>query len=293
MTLQHYHLGCPEWANKDWNGEFFPAKTKASDFLKLYSSVFNTVEGNTTFYALPKAETVQRWKEEAASNFRFCFKFPKTISHQKRLKQAHEETHHFLRWLSPLEERLGPFFLQLPASFGPNEVGILEKYLRSLPNAFRYAVEVRNLQWFDAGPHETRLNELLWNLQIDRVIFDTRELHAAPANDPATEKAQQRKPKVPVRFVATSAHPFLRFVGHPDLEKNRNTLALWADQTVQWIEEGRHPYIFIHTPDDFYAPRLARHFHDLLAARLPDIGNLPLPPIETHPHPQDPQLSLF
>ncbi len=36
----------------------------------------NCVEGNTTLYALPKAEIVSRWYEQTHDDFRFCFKFP-------------------------------------------------------------------------------------------------------------------------------------------------------------------------------------------------------------------------
>ncbi|MFY4614350.1 DUF72 domain-containing protein, partial [Escherichia coli] len=41
----------------------------------------NCVEGNTTLYALPKPEVVLRWREQTTDDFRFCFKFPATISH--------------------------------------------------------------------------------------------------------------------------------------------------------------------------------------------------------------------
>ena len=58
----HFYLGCPMWGYKAWVGtDFFPAKTPASDFLRLYSRRLTCVEGNTTFYALPSEETVARW----------------------------------------------------------------------------------------------------------------------------------------------------------------------------------------------------------------------------------------
>ncbi|EGE6689827.1 DUF72 domain-containing protein, partial [Escherichia coli] len=46
----------------------------------------NCVEGNTTLYALPKPEVVLRWREQTTDDFRFCFKFPATISHQAALR---------------------------------------------------------------------------------------------------------------------------------------------------------------------------------------------------------------
>ncbi len=50
--------------------------------LEEYARHFNCVEGNTTLYALPKPEIVARWYEQTHDDFRFCFKFPATISHQ-------------------------------------------------------------------------------------------------------------------------------------------------------------------------------------------------------------------
>lgn len=35
-----------------------------------------------------------------------------------------------------------------------------------------------------------------------------------------------------------------------------------------WIEEGRTPYVFMHSPYDVLAPRLARAFHRLLCVRV-------------------------
>jgi len=53
MAIERYFLGCPIWSNKDWVGELFAPDAKQKDFLQQYASVFNTVEGNTTFYGLP------------------------------------------------------------------------------------------------------------------------------------------------------------------------------------------------------------------------------------------------
>jgi uncharacterized protein YecE (DUF72 family) len=58
MTLKRYYLGSPFWSNRDWIGSFFTPSAKPKDFLSQYSSVFNSVEGNNTFYGLPKAATV-------------------------------------------------------------------------------------------------------------------------------------------------------------------------------------------------------------------------------------------
>ena len=48
-----FYIGCPLWSYKEWAGNFLPARTPASDFLRLYSRRLTAVEGNTVFNANP------------------------------------------------------------------------------------------------------------------------------------------------------------------------------------------------------------------------------------------------
>ncbi|HRD66906.1 MAG TPA: DUF72 domain-containing protein [Candidatus Competibacter sp.] len=282
MTLARCHLGCPVWSNRDWVGELFAAGAKPRDFLRQYAVVFDTVEGNNCFYGLPKLETVIRWRDETAPGFRFCFKFPRTISHERRLRDAGAETAEFLDRLTPLAVagRLGPSFLQLPPSFGPADLPALRDYLVALSDDFRYAVEVRHRAFFTKGEAERQLNRLLFELGVDRVMLDSRALFAADPADPDTRAAQGKKPRLPVHAISLGPHPFIRYIGHPEPEANRPFLEPWLDKLALWLSEDREPYVFIHTPNNRYAPRLARLFHELLRARCPEVGALPPWPAE-------------
>jgi len=86
------------WSNKAWVGRFFTRGAKPPEFLAQYSAVFNSVEGNTTFYATPPSATLIKWRAAAAAaaDFRFLFKFPRRISHECGLQQATAETLRFL-----------------------------------------------------------------------------------------------------------------------------------------------------------------------------------------------------
>ena len=291
MSVLPYRLGCPLWANKAWVGEFFTRKAKTGDFLRQYFSLFSTVEGNTTFYALPSKDTVLRWKENATEDFRFCFKFPKVISHQKKLVAAEDDTALFFRVLGVLEEKLGPFFLQLSPHFGPDAFPSLLRYLDTLPKDFSYAVEVRHLAFFDRGEWEHRLNQELAARGIDRVLFDARGVHSAESADEAVVRAQTRKPRLPYREFVTAETPFVRYIAHPDMERNRNAWHRWAEVFATWIKEGKQPLMFMHTPNDFYAPGFAKVFHEILAEKL-DLPVMPPWPSSTEP-PEPEQMSLF
>ena len=287
------YLGCPLWAHAPWRGRFFTEDASREAFLPQYASVFGTTEGNATFYGLPSRETVARWCAEAPRPFRFCFKFPRAVSHDRELVGAEVETAEFFERLGPLGERLGPFFLQLPECFGPDRLPQLATYLRALPRDHRYAVEVRSRAFFDHADAEQRLNEMLVAQGINRVIFDTRGLFASAADDPATREARRKKPRLPVRPIATGNEPFVRFVGDPDLEQNEAALQTWARVARKWMEQGRTPYFFLHHPDDLHAPPLARRLHLWLHREAPALVEAPpLWPVERQPRsPQ--QLDLF
>ncbi|MDS4025561.1 MAG: DUF72 domain-containing protein [Candidatus Contendobacter sp.] len=279
MTVARYHLGCPVWSNRDWIGGLFTTGAKPGDFLRQYSAAFDTVEGNNCFYGLPKSETVARWREEAAPGFRFCFKFPRAISHEQRLRVVAAETTVFLDRLAPLAEvgKLGPSFLQLPPSFGPGDLSTLRDYLTGLPKEFQYAVEVRHRAFFAKGEEERQLNRLLFDLGIDRVMLDSRALFSADPADPDTRSAQGKKPRLPVHAISLGPRPFIRYIGHPSVEANRPFLAPWLDKLALWLDEGREPYFFAHTPNNRQAPQLARLVQELLHARCSELGPLPRP----------------
>ena len=106
MTQKKFFLGCAVWAYKPWVGEFYPAKSSPSEFLYLYSHRFTTVEGNTTFYAIPKPETVTKWAIQTPPGFQFCLKLPRNITHNGLLKPFIPDALDFLKQMQPLGDRL-------------------------------------------------------------------------------------------------------------------------------------------------------------------------------------------
>lgn len=255
-------LGCPVWACDRWADEVYPAKTPRKQWLSWYSRTFNTVEGNSTFYALPARETIQRWADEAADGFQFCLKFPRTISHDQMLQNAGEDTRAFLRTLEPLADagRLGPTFLQLGPKFGPGRFDVLQKYLSELPGGVNWAVELRHHDWFDQADNENRVNDLLRSLKIDKVLFDSRPLFQSPPDDEIEVASQGRKPKTPLRQTVTCRRPMLRIVGRNNIQLAETFFRAWAPIVAKWIGDGLTPYVFTHAPNDAFAPQLGRLF---------------------------------
>ncbi len=288
MTIRKYHLGCTVWSLKEWVDNFFTDDAKQGDFLSQYSSVFNCVEGNTTFYNIPNEKTVKKWKQATPDGFKFCFKFHRSITHNKRLQDVEDDILSFLEVFDPIVERLGPFMIQLPRQFSPDEFVRLERVVSILPSSYRYAVEVRHPDFFNHGREEHRLNRLLKSYNIDRVIFDTRKLHAMKSDEQSVLEAKKKKPDVPVRFDNTGSRPLVRFVGSNDPVANEPYLKEWAIVVADWIKEGLHPYVFTHSPDKVSQPKNARRFHQLLS-ELIDMDPMPKWPKER----QNEQMNLF
>ena len=283
-----YYLGCPSWNEAGWRGSLYARSARPADFLADYCRVFNAVEGNTTFYAWPSADTVRRWSEHMPEGFRFCAKLPRDISHEGDLRERLGATREFLNLLAPLGERLSPLWLQLSAAFGPQRLHELSDWLDALQGR-AVAVEVRHRAFFAKGEEERQLNRLLRERGVERICLDSRALFACTSSDPAVLHAQAKKPRVPVRPAAFSVHPQVRFIGGPDLDANQPYLEPWIDKVAGWIEEGRRPYVFLHTPDNLLAPQQARRFHAGLCQRLPGLPALPTIADE----PTEEQLGLF
>jgi uncharacterized protein YecE (DUF72 family) len=138
------HVGTMGWSYDFWKGVFYPENLSSNEFLAYYSSKIDSVEVDSTFYRIPREQTMLSWKEQTPKGFVFSLKLPQAITHIKMLMNAEEETRVFLERAELLEEKLGPILLQFPFSFGTKNVPFLEKFLRRLPKTYRYVVEVRN-----------------------------------------------------------------------------------------------------------------------------------------------------
>jgi uncharacterized protein YecE (DUF72 family) len=290
----NFYIGCPIWSFKGWVGNFYPAETKSKDFLREYARRVTTIEGNTTFYAVPAQKTIENWVAETPDTFRFCPKVPKAISHEGTLVDNIPRAQQFIEIMRGLGERLGPMFLQLPPRFTPEQIAELQTFLAVWPRDVRLAVEVRHLDWFDA-PYDGYLNQLLTNHNMARVTIDTRPIRDL-AGDEILEGttygslvgARERKPDVPVIPSRTTDFVFIRYISHPDLKFNDPFLDEWETYLASQLKEGADAYVFCHSPENLTAPQIARELYH----RVSDHVSLPrLPWDEIRPDvPEQPTL---
>jgi uncharacterized protein YecE (DUF72 family) len=151
--LQKLYVGCSGWSYDGWLGHFYPSNLDRKDFLKYYSQVFDFVEIDSSFYNAPNVFMTKRWASLTSDNFRFTAKFPRSITHEKRLAadvDSEKELRYFFDVMRPLRTKLLALLLQLPPSLTAKEgVKKLEILTNMLDQDFRYAIEFRHQSWFE------------------------------------------------------------------------------------------------------------------------------------------------
>lgn len=209
-------VGCVGWSYPEWVGPFYPPRAEAPDYLALYARVFDVVEVDSSFYAIPSQDMTRSWLESSPDGFRFAAKFPRLITHDKRFVQVEDPLRWFFQSLSILLPKLAPLILQLPPGFSiGNGRPALEAFVDRLPSGYRYAIEFRHPSWFTPETYQwlgDRGIGLVWS-----------------END-----------YVPVPPVVTTDFVYLRFIGDRSLPKL--TGEIQRDRTAEirkWHAEVR------------------------------------------------------
>jgi uncharacterized protein YecE (DUF72 family) len=146
-------LGAQGWNYPAWVGPFYPRGTRPRDFLETYARVFDTVEVDSTFYAVPPVATVRGWRDRTPDGFTFALKLPREITHERRFVDVGDVTTRFLEAARELGPKLGPVLIQCGADL-PTEVRPdLEAFLHALPSDVRFAIEFRDRRWITEEMH--------------------------------------------------------------------------------------------------------------------------------------------
>ena len=153
-------IGTSSWSERDWVGVFYPKGTPPARYIEHYSTVYDTVEIDATFYRMPSERAVDAWAARTPDHFRFAAKTPRIITHEKVLDGAVWDMTLFVETMQRLGPKLGPLLLQFPyfnkkAFEGPEPfLERLDRFLGELPPGPRYAVELRNKAWVVPLAHE-------------------------------------------------------------------------------------------------------------------------------------------
>jgi uncharacterized protein YecE (DUF72 family) len=255
--MSHWFLGTIGFSYKDWVGSFYPVGTAQRGYLAYYSKVFNSVELDTTFHSIPQFKTVQTWCTTTPSEFKFCLKTPRTITHDLRLKGAQGMMNEFIESLLPLQGKTGPILLQLPPSYSQENFSLLNEFLEILPDSHQYAIEFRHPSWYNQ-----KTSQLLTHYRVGWVSLDY--------------------PNLPIQINLTADFLYLRWIGingmyqhhtHERVDKT-NQLRSWIKVINPFLEQITAVYGYFNNDYAGFAAGTCKRFM-LLAGVNNDGQNLP------------------
>ena len=238
-NVPEIYVGCAKWNKADLKG-FYPKGTK--DELEYYSTQFNSIELNATFYRIFPSEQFATWYDKTPKGFKFFPKLNQEISHWKRLRDTKEVVENYLYNASNLKEKLGTVFLQMHNNYSPKDFDRVVDFVEQWPKEIPLAIEFRHTDWYNDTSVANDLYQLLETHDISNVLVDTAG----------------RRDLLHMRL--TNATAFIRYVGanHPsDYDRLDDWIARLKDWKTQGIKEID---FFIHQNIEKESPLLSAYF---------------------------------
>ncbi len=233
-------VGCAKWNRQDLKN-FYPRGTK--DELQYYSSQFNSIELNATFYRIFPGEQYEKWYDKTPANFKFFPKVSQDISHLRRLNDAvYPIIDRYLEVTSNLKDKLGTIFLQMHGNFGPKNWDRVVRFVQYWPKEFPLAMEFRHTDWFNDEKVSNELYYLLEENNIANILVDTAG----------------RRDIMHMRL--TNNEAFVRYVG-ANHESDYSRLDDWIDRLADWQAKGlQNIHFFVHQNMELESPLLSASF---------------------------------
>lgn len=240
-------VGFPTW-NKAKLANFYPRGTK--DELVYYSSQFNAIELNATFYRIfPKAQ-FEKWRDKTPDDFVFFPKVVQNISHWQRLKDTENIVAEMLYAIKGLEHKLGRVFLQTHNNFSPKDFSRAVEFVEKWPKTIPLAMEFRHTDWYSDKIVAKDLYHLLETHNISNIITDTAG----------------RRDLLHMRLTTPSV--FVRFTAANHLSDYKR-LDDWIDRLETWGKLGlKEIDFFIHQNAEKENPLLAAYFIERMNNRF-------------------------
>jgi uncharacterized protein YecE (DUF72 family) len=260
------HIGTQGWNYEGWLGSFYPRKTSPKEMLTLYAKIFDTVEIDSTFYAIPAENSVKGWYEKTPDAFKFSVKLPSEITHKNRLQESEEHLTLFLQRIVLLKEKLGCILIQLPPDFSPAEHKSLSSFLKLLPKEYQFAVEFRDPKWFNEA------------------ILEELEAHTV-ALAFVDGKWVNRELSFRLMNKTTASFAYVRWLGPRELTDFSKIQINKDKELAQWLEafqvisqKASVIYGYFNNHYQGHSPASSNEFKKLLGLRITDPSSLIIQP---------------
>lgn len=246
-------IGTQGWNYDAWVGPFYPPRTRVTEYLGIYARAFDTVEVDSTFYAIPAVKTVRGWAQRTPDGFVFALKLPQEITHERRLRDADELAREFFDRARELGPKLGPVLIQLGPDFGPTELPAVAQFLPKLPRDIRFAIEFRQRGWIHDG-----MLALLSEHNVALALSDGRWI--------------PRKQMMQLATRPTADFTYVRLMGADQsivdysriqIDRTRE-LEAWADVLWPYADMQRLAYVYVNNHFAGHSPQSGRDLQRLL-----------------------------
>jgi len=248
-------VGCSGWGYDDWLGGFYPEGTPKSDYLKMYANTFDTVEVDSSFYRIPQPAMSANWRRTVPDGFLFTAKFPKKITHEKKLVHIEEPLSWMYKSMAELRDRLGALVVQLPPSVKfDSHWDHLKTLLNLLDPKIHHAIEFRNKSWF-----KDEVYELLRSKNVAMAWTENQYVTSPP--------------------VVTADFVYLRLVGERDIEEFKETVKDRSKEMREWYrhlereasgDDVRQVFVFFNNHYAGFGPASVNEFRRL--AGMMEVG---------------------
>lgn len=264
------YIGLTGWGD---HPSLYSTTATARDKLFDYSGHFPIVELDTSFYAIPSIQNVEKWVQETPEDFRFIMKAYQGITGHLRDENPYETRQDmfeaFRKSASVFEaaKKLAMILVQFPPWFDcqAKHVNYI-RYVRQQLSAFPVAIEFRNQTWYSAE-HLDQTLQFLREQQLIHTVCD--EPQAGVGSVPFVTEATANKTLVRIHGRNVLGW---RNIGHAEnwrkvrflYDYNTEELTQLAERIQKLASESKDVFILFNNNSGHHAAKNAKELQRLL-----------------------------
>lgn len=186
-------IGCLGWQRSRAQTAGRSIAEQRANALSAYASQFDFVEVDRSFHTLPNAETLASWREAVPAAFKFYLHVPKTITHERRLREVGTAIARVSARLRQLELQLGGLVFRMPGQGIANLDGLRDLLDRRVPQD-DWIFDLNGTRW-----DTTQVEEVIRAYGCHVRGFGELKQHGRAANVGSDSIS-------PIKLVLTQAH---------------------------------------------------------------------------------------
>jgi uncharacterized protein YecE (DUF72 family) len=216
-------IGTSGWSYDHWHGVLYPHGIPVWERRNYYTTHFQTVELNSSFYRWPSESAFRHWQKQLPDGFQLSVKAPRGLTHGKRLYAPENWMQRIRKCWHILSDKRAVLLVQLSPLFA-YDYARLAYFLQQVPHWLRVSLEFRHESW-----HRRDIFDLLDRHQVAYCIMSGAYLPCI---------LEVTAPFVYVRLHGPDQH-HLYGGSYSDAD-----LRWWADRIREWQHMGKDVYVY-------------------------------------------------